>query len=133
MNGTKSLVGQRELTEKQRALVDTLVSKDYTIKEAAQIAGYSSGCDGESGRVAASKTLRLPNVQEYMRKQMMSAFGLAAPRAFRRMVHLMDMADSEHVQLDASKQVLDRAGYVADREGILKQSIGKVEVIIDLS
>jgi len=49
------------------------------------------------------------------------------------MVHLMDMADSEHVQLDASKQVLDRAGYVVDRDGIINASIGKVEVIIDLS
>jgi hypothetical protein len=39
----------------------------------------------------------------------------------------------EHVSLAATKQVLDRTGFVVGREQNLKQSIGKSEVIMDLS
>ena len=45
------------------ALVDTLVATGCSIKDAASEAGYA---DGESGRVSASKALRLPHVQQYM-------------------------------------------------------------------
>ena len=47
---------RRHLTEKQELLVDTLVAKGCSIAEASQDAGYAKG---ESGRVSASKALRL--------------------------------------------------------------------------
>ena len=56
----------KNLTHRQRTLVDTLVSQDISITKASEIAGYAKG---ESGRVVASKTLRLPHVQEYMMQQ----------------------------------------------------------------
>jgi hypothetical protein len=59
---------ERHLTDKQRALVDTLVAQDVTIKDAAIKAGYSAGKDGESARVNGSRTLRLGHVQQYYLK-----------------------------------------------------------------
>jgi len=119
------------LTDKQKALVDTLVSEGGTIKDAALTAGYSQGYNGDSGRVVASKTLRLPHVQEYMKQQMMMSFGMASPKAFNRVVHLIDHANSEHVQLDASKEVLNRAGFSIPKESGRIAS-GSVTVNIDL-
>ena len=42
----------RKLTDKQTALIDTLVANGCTIGKAAEMAGYAAG---ESGRVTASK------------------------------------------------------------------------------
>jgi len=120
-----------DLTSKQKALVDTLVTDGGTIKEAALVAGYSQGGNGESGRVVASKTLRLPHVQEYMRQQMMLSFGMASPKAFMRMVQLVDYAKSEHVQLEASKEILNRAGFTASRDSVNINTAGVI-VNIDL-
>ena len=58
--------GRRPLTKKQMLLVDTLVAEGCSIAKASQEAGYASG---ESGRVTASKALRLSHVQEYMMKR----------------------------------------------------------------
>ena len=63
------------LTAKQTALVDNLVATGCSITEAAVKAGYAAG---DSGRVTASKTLRLPHVQEYMMRCVGEALG---PRA----------------------------------------------------
>jgi len=119
------------LTKKQKALVDTLVSEGGTIKEAALTAGYSQGHGGESGRVVASKTLRLSHVQKYMRQQMMMSFGMASHKAFNRMVHLLDHASSEHVQLEASKEILNRGGFTPPKTGISLQT-SEVSINIDL-
>ncbi|MBC8520017.1 MAG: terminase small subunit [Gammaproteobacteria bacterium] len=120
-----------DLTDKQKALVDTLVADGGTIKDAALTAGYSQGHGGESGRVVASKTLRLPHVQEYMRQQMMMSFGMASPKAFNRIVHLLDHANSEHVQLEASKEILNRGGFAPPKSGISLHT-GEVSINIDL-
>ena len=64
----------RKLTDKQTALVDTLVARGCTIKQAAESAGYA---DGESGRVTASKALKLAHVQQYMMRRMNEEFGLS--------------------------------------------------------
>ena len=52
-----------DLTDKQRALVDTIVSTGCSITDAAEKAGYSTQVSKESARVSASRTLRLPKVQ----------------------------------------------------------------------
>ena len=56
-----NLVNDRKLTVKQTALVDTIVANGCSITEAATQAGYAKG---ESGRVSASKALKLPHVQQ---------------------------------------------------------------------
>ena len=99
-----------ELTDKQRKLVDTIVATGCSITEAAKSAGYSTG---DGGRVTASRKLRIPKVQNYMMKQIANTVGLGAVHASRKMVDLSMNARSEYVQLEASKDILDRVGIRA--------------------
>jgi len=118
-----------KLTVKQTALVDTLVASGCSIKEAAAQAGYA---DGESGRVSASKALRLPHVQQYMMTRVGETLGLNATTAAAKLVSLAQGARSEYVQLEASKDILDRAGFKpVDRSQMLVA--GEIKVSIDLT
>ena len=96
-----------KLTKKQMTLVDTIVAFGCSITEASRKAGYA---EGESGRVTASKTLRLPHVQEYMQQRIRDSIGINATIASRKVLDLASSAKSEYVQLEASKDILDRAG-----------------------
>ena len=84
------------LTTKQKALVDTLVTTGCSIKEASQKAGYAKG---EAGRVVASRTLRLPQVQRYMMEQVASVMGTGAIKASQKLIQLSDNAKSEYVNV----------------------------------
>ena len=92
-----------DLTEKQRALVDTIVTTGCSIVEAAVKAGYNTKVSRESARVTASRTLRIPKVQDYMKRQIANTIGLGAVTASRKLVELSDNARSEYVQLEASR------------------------------
>lgn len=118
-----------KLTDKQMALVDTLVATGCSIKEAAREAGYAQG---ESGRVTATKTLRLPHVQSYMMQRVSETLGLNATFAASKLLNLARGAKSEYVQLEASKDILDRAGFKpVDKSQHLVA--GEIKVSIDLS
>jgi len=118
----------KKLTDKQTALVDTLVANGCTIKQAAEMAGYAVG---ESGRVTASKALKLAHVQQYMMRRMNEEFSLSATLAASTVRRLAGGAKSEYVQLEASKDLLDRAGYKPiDRSQV--QVAGDIKVSIDL-
>ena len=123
------MLKQRRLTTKQKDLVDTIVASGCSVKEASAKAGYS---DGESGRVTASKTLRLPHVQEYMQQRIRESIGLNATVASKRILDLSTNAKSEYVQLEASKDILDRAGY-KPIEKSMSLVQGNINVSIDLS
>lgn len=116
------------LTDKQRRLVDTLVATGCSITEASQIAGYAKG---DAGRVTASKALKTPHVQEYMMQSIASSIGVNATLASSKLVKLASGAKSEYVQLEASKDILDRAGFKApDKHFHLHK--GDIKVSIDL-
>tara|TARA_R100001594_G_scaffold21754_4_gene42050 strand:+ start:3277 stop:3663 length:387 start_codon:yes stop_codon:yes gene_type:complete len=116
------------LTAKQAKLVDTLVATGCSIKEASQVAGYAKG---ESGRVSASKALKSPHVQAYMMQQVTESIGLNATKASRKLMELSEGARSEYVQLEASKDILDRAGFkTPDRHQ--HQLLGDLKVSIQL-
>ena len=110
MNTLKNLADQSTITAKQRKLVDTLVATGCSIKKASEVAGYAKG---ESGRVSASKALKNPNVQAYLMLQVSESIGLNATKASHRLLQLSQDAKSEYVQLEASKDILDRAGFKA--------------------
>ena len=110
MNKEITTKNDSDLTDKQQKLVDTIVATGCTITEAAKSAGYSRG---DSGRVTASRTLRIPKVQNYMMKQIANTIGLGAVHASRKMIELSREARSEYVQLEASKDILDRVGLRA--------------------
>ena len=123
------MLTQNRITKKQKLLIDTIVATGCSVKKASEIAGYAKG---ESGRVTASKTLRLPHVQEYMQQCIRQSIGLNATIASRRVLDLASSAKSEYVQLEASKDILDRAGYKpVDKAMHLVQ--GNISVNIDLS
>ena len=123
------MLNQIKLTKKQKSLVDTIVALGCSIKEASAKAGYA---DGEAGRVTASKTLRLPHIQEYMQQRVRESIGLNATKASNKMLELSQSAKSEYVQLEASKDILDRAGY-KPIERSMNLISGNIQVSIDLT
>ena len=127
--GGFSMITERKLTKKQMALVDTIVANGCSVREASQLAGYA---EGESGRVTASKTLRLPHVQQYMMQCITESLGLSATHASKRILDLAKGAKSEYVQLEASKDILDRAGFKAPDKHMHLHA-GEIKVAIDLS
>jgi len=118
-----------KLTLKQRSLVDTLVATGCSIKDASHSAGYAKG---ESGRVTASKALRLPHVQQYMMQAVADSLGINATSAAARLMQLSRGAKSEYVQLEASKDILDRAGFKAPDKHMHLHA-GEIKVSIDLT
>ena len=121
-----------ELTDKQKALVDTIVATGCSIKEASKSAGYSAKGSEEAGRVSASRTLRLPKVQKYMAMRIADTLGLGAVSASKRLIELSSGARSEYVQLEASRDILDRVGLRAPEK--VKHSFeGDIKVNIDLT
>lgn len=118
-----------KLTRKQMALVDTLVAEGCSIKEAAGKAGYA---DGESGRVTASKALKLPHVQQYMMQAVTESLGVNATLAASKLMKLASGAKSEYVQLEASKDILDRAGFKPIDKSMHLHA-GEIKVSIDLT
>jgi len=123
------MLTQRRITKKQMLLVDTIVANGCSIKEASIIAGYSKG---DSGRVTASKTLRLPHIQEYMQQRVRESIGLNATIASRKVLDLATNAKSEYVQLESAKDILDRAGYKPVDKS-MSIVTGGINVSIDLS
>lgn len=123
-----SNVATKQLTARQTRLVDTLVANGCSVTEAAGLAGYASG---EAGRVTASKTLRLPHVQQYMMQSVAESLGVSATKAAHKLLNLSQTAKSEYVQLEASKDILDRAGFKpVDKSQHLVA--GEIKVSIDL-
>ena len=87
------MVPARKLTDKQEALVDTLVAEGCSIAKAAELAGYAAG---ESGRVSAHRALKAPHVQQYMQMRMNEVFGLSATSALATVRRLSSGAKSEY-------------------------------------
>jgi phage terminase small subunit len=121
-----------DLTDKQRALVDTIVATGCSITEAAKTAGYSTNVSKDSARVSASRTLRLPKVQQYMQQRVAQTLGLGAVSASRKMIELSSGARSEYVQLEASRDILDRVGLRAP-DKVSHNIQGDIKINIDLT
>jgi len=121
-----------DLTDKQRALVDTIVATGCSITEAAKKAGYSTEVSKDSARVSASRTLRLPKVQQYMQQRIAQTLGLGAVSASKRLIELSSGAKSEYVQLEASRDILDRVGLRAP-DKVSHNIQGDIKINIDLT
>ena len=121
-------VATQKLTKRQMALIDHLVATGEPLAKAAEAAGYA---EGESGRVTASKTIRLPHVQQYMMQRISETIGMNATSAAAQVMKLATGAKSEYVKLEAAKDILDRAGFKpVDRSQV--QVAGDIRVSIDL-
>ena len=130
VRGVKNIPAtSNDLTDKQKKLVDTIVATGCSITEAAKTAGYSTK---ESGRVTASRTLRIPKVQKYMMDQIAKTIGLGAVSASHKMIHLSQHARREYVQLEASKDKLYRVG-LRTPDKVQHAVLGDIKVNIDLT
>ena len=116
------------LTKRQKALVEAFVANGGNLTKAATEAGYAPG---NSGRVTAWKAMKTPHVQQYMMQRIGEQLGTNAAFAAARVMRLASGAKSEYVQLEAAKDILDRAGFKPiDRAQV--HVAGDIRVQIDL-
>lgn len=97
-------VTDSKLTDKQAAFVSAYIASGGVVGLAAQTAGYASDNEG-------SRLLKNPNVINEIQKQMLAAIGTHAVSALDTMVKLSRSAKSDYVRLEASRDILDRAGF----------------------
>lgn len=116
------------MNPKAKKLVDILVSEGCSIEEASRGAGYK----GTSAKVNGYKLLKKPEVQQYMAQQIQATLGLSSAKAVAKLYKLSADAKSEYVQLEASKDILDRAGFKAPEKHQHLVS-GDFHINIDLS
>ena len=118
----------QSLTQLQQSFVDNYLANGGNGKQACITAGYSEN----SAHVQASKLVKLPHIQQALLKGTAEAIGLGSAKAVQKLVSLSGGAKSEYVQLEASRDLLDRAGFKApDRADIRLDS--DIKISIDLT
>ena len=116
------------LTDLQMQFVDNYLTNGGNGKRACIDAGYSD----KNASVQASKLLKLPHIQQALMKGTAEHIGIASAKAMQKMVNLSGSAKSEYVQLEASKDILDRAGFKPP-ERTQHLLDGDIKISIDLS
>lgn len=115
-----------DLTDMQRQFVYNYVANGGHGGAAATDAGYAP-----SGSAAyASRMLRNPLINKAIFTVSVSRLGQFVPSALGKVMKLSSSAKSEYVQLEASKDLLDRAGFTAPKRVDVS---GSVSVVVDLS
>ena len=127
MNVVKVSDGIPNLTRKQDTFVEAYVANGGKGTAAAKEAGYAE----KSAHVEACRLLRNPLIIQEIYKRSTLAIGASLPKAFRTIERLSSEAKSEYVQLEASKDLLDRVGLKAP-ERIDHRVDGTLNVSIDL-
>jgi len=116
------------LTTKQSRFIDNLLAGIGTQEHCAIEAGYSR----RSAKVEASRLLRNSKVMQVIQDKLKMSLGTRSIRALQTISNLSDNANSEYVKLEASKDILDRAGITND-SGNQTSPTNAIQVNIDLS
>jgi phage terminase small subunit len=116
-----------KLTTKQNQFIDAYVANGGNGSAAARDAGYAES----SAHVEANRALKNPLIVQEIFRRTTLAIGAALPKALNTVVRLSESAKSEYVQLEASRDLLDRAGMKAP-ERIDHRLDGEFRVTIDL-
>ena len=117
-----------QLTTRQQAFIDNLLTNGGTATQCAIKAGYSK----KSAKVEASRLLKQDKVLKVLQEQAMKSLGYRSISALETVSKLSQNANSEYVRLEASKDILDRAGIKSQDDS--HQSLGSaIQVNIDLS
>lgn len=127
MSVVKVTDGIPNLTRKQDTFIEAYVANGGKGTAAAKEAGYAE----KSAHVEACRLLRNPLIIQEIYKRTTLAIGASLPKAFRTIERLSSEAKSEYVQLEASRDLLDRAGLRA-AERIDHRVDGSISVSIDL-
>lgn len=116
------------LTDKQSKFVDNMLASNCSRTQSAIDAGYSK----KSAHVEASRLCRNSNVLQALYDRTISSLSVDAVRALATVSSLSQDAKSEYVKLEASKDIMDRAGLRVQEEE--SSTIGNdIVVKIDLS
>lgn len=115
------------LTRKQDTFIEAYVANGGHGTQAAKDAGYAE----KSAHVESCRLLRNPLIVQEIYRRTTLAIGASVPRAFRTIERLSSEAKSEYVQLEASRDLLDRVGLRAP-ERIDHRVDGNLSVSIDL-
>lgn len=99
------------LTDKQEAFVHAYVASGGKLKASATKAGYAA----KSAHIEAHRQMQKPEVIRAIYEVTTLALGAHLPAALARLAKLSSGAKSEYVQLEASKDLLDRAGLAAPK------------------
>jgi hypothetical protein len=122
---------RRDLTDKQRALVEAIVTAaekgaELTREEAGTLAGYGTG---DVARVQASRTLALPHVQDALRERLRGMAVLEAPAALMMLRHVRRTGRGMQ-QLTAGMKLLDIAGMSQPDAGAMSGQMIAVQVVL---
>ena len=115
-----------DLTAKQIAFVANYVANGGKGTAAAKAAGYVP----KSAHVEAHRLLNMTKVIRAVADLTTHALGASLPGALSTVVRLSERARSEYVQLEASKDLLDRAGLTAPKKVLIA---GDVRVTYDFT
>ncbi len=115
-----------DITDKEEAFVWALLANGGKLGAAAVTAGYAK----TSAKVSASRISRKPAVVRALREAGAIALGGLVPSAIGQVMKLSMRANSEHVRLAASQDVLDRVGLAAPKQVRIG---GALSVSFDLS
>lgn len=116
-------IPSRKPTDRQREIVDYLVSTNSKVAEA------SIALDMDRSNIY--RELRKPHVKRYMYEQLIDTLTLGSVRAANQLTKLIDHK-SGYISLEASKEVLNRAGITTVQRKEVSVT-GGVNVHIDLS
>ena len=94
------------LTPKQSSFVDLLLANGGSRTQAAIDAGYSP----RSAHVEASRLIKNERVLQELYRRSVQTLGVNAVKALHTVSNLVSDAKSEYVRLEASKDIMDRAG-----------------------
>jgi len=114
---------------KKRAFVDALFDMNGDKQGAAEAVGYTKGTAAKN---SANRLIKDAFVQRMIEERIRETLGAEyALQSLTTIAKLSKGAKSEYVQLQASQDLLDRAGYKAiDRSQV--QVLGDFKVSIDL-
>jgi len=118
-------VSERPLTDRAKRFVEHIVSTGCSGAEAAVAVGYAEG----SSRTQAYRLLNDQRVLDAMHQAIKRKLAVSGVRAAEKMLALSIGARSERVQMEASKDLLDRGGYGISNE----TSLTGISISIDLS
>ena len=118
----------QSLTTRQQAFIDNLLTNGGTATQCAIKAGYSK----KSAKVEASRLLKQDKVLKALQTQAMKSLGYRSISALDTVSNLSQNANSEYVRLEASKDILDRAG-IRTEDSQQTQLGNAIQVNIDLS
>lgn len=116
------------LTGLQDAFVDAYIENGGNALAATRTAGYSE----TSARGLSGKLMKDGKILQEIYRRTVQRMAVLAPGALMKVQSLSENAKSEYVQLEAAKDLLDRAGMKAP-DRVDMRVAGDVKVTIDLS